>query len=404
MIPVSKAFEIIDGKTSSSDSETIRLEFAVGRVLAENVVADTDIPPFDRSQMDGFAVVAGDTAKAPVTLRLVGESAAGRGWHYRLKRGEAVRIMTGAPVPAGADAVQKLESARENDIQSSSGTVTILETAKKDKFIVRKGSEIQRGTTLFASGTIVTEGIITGIAAFGYAKIKVAKKPRVTIMSTGSEIVAIDKSPGKDQIRNSNSLMLKVLCEQAGASAKFLPIAGDDLAKLRSRIAKTAEAGKTDILVITGGVSVGKYDLTKAALKELGAEMFFERVRLKPGKPAVFAKLGGILVFGLPGNPVSSAVTFYLFVRRAIRRMQNADRVDLKNGRAVATGLMKGTAERETYLPVALKTSSDATLLAQPLKWGGSSDFVGFARADALAIIPKGSVIERGQVSKIVFL
>src|SRR6185369_21073 len=168
--------------------------------------------------------------------------------------------------------------------------------------------------------------------------------------------------PGRDQIRNSNSVMLKVLCEQAGASARSLPIAGDDLEKLTTSISRIANDGKIDVIVITGGVSVGKYDLTKAALKELGAEIFFEKVRLKPGKPAVFAKLVNLLVFGLPGNPISSAVTFYLFVGRALRRMQNATAVELRSGYAVAAGRMKAAAERETYLPVALETSKEGVL------------------------------------------
>lgn len=405
MILVSKAFAIIDGHVTRLDAETVRLESSVGRVLAESVFADTDMPPFDRSQMDGFAVRSVDTTEVPATLKLVGESAAGRGWHYHLKRGEAIRIMTGAPVPEGSDAVQKLELTRESGASDVSiGKVAILEQAEKNKFIVKKGSEIKKGATLFASGTIITEGMIAGMAAFGYSKIKVTKKPSVAIMSTGTEIVPINKTPGRDQIRNSNSLMLKVLCEQGGASARLLPIAGDDLAKLRSRISTVVEDGKTDILVITGGVSVGKYDLTKVALRELGAVLFFERVRLKPGKPAVFAKLGGMLVFGLPGNPISSAVTFYLFVRRAIRRLQNAEKIDLKSGYAIATGPVKGAKERETYLPVELETGQNASLLANPLKWGGSSDFVGFARAKALAVIPRGKVVETGEVVRIVFL
>src|SRR4029077_14249418 len=148
-----------------------------------------------------------------------------------------------------------------------------------------------------------------------------------------------------------------------------------------------ANDGKTDVLVITGGVSVGKYDLTKTALGELGAEIFFEKVRLKPGKPAVFARLGKLVIFGLPGNPISSAVTFYLFVRRALRRMQNAKTIELRSGCAVSVGRMKAAAERETYLPVALETNKEGNLLAKPLKWGGSSDVVGFGRAAGMTSV-----------------
>jgi molybdenum cofactor synthesis domain-containing protein len=198
--------------------------------------------------------------------------------------------------------------------------------------------------------------------------------------------------------------MLRVLCEQAGGHARSLPISRDDLDTLKARLSKAANDGKTDVLVITGGVSVGKYDLTKAALRELGAEIFFEKVRLKPGKPAVFARLGKLVIFGLPGNPISSAVTFYLFVGRALRRMQNATAVELRSGYAVAAGRMKAAAERETHLPVALETSKDGMLLAKPLKWGGSSDFVGFAKADAMAVIQRGETVESGDKVRISFL
>jgi len=399
MIPVSTALNVIDREVGPIGSESVGVERSVGRVLAENIVADTDMPPFDRSQMDGFALRATDVRKVPATLSLVGESAAGRGWHKRLEKGEAIRIMTGAPVPEGADAVQKLEL-----VKDGARTILIMEAVEKGRSIVKRGAEIKKGSVLFSRGEVVTQGMIAGIAAFGYSKVKVARRPSVSVLSTGSEIVPVDRIPGQDQIRNSNSVMLRVLCEQAGAVAKALPISGDNLSTLKSRILKAATDGRTDVLVITGGVSVGKYDLTKRALKELGAEVFFERVRLKPGKPAVFALLGNLLIFGLPGNPISSAVTFYLFVRRAIRRMQNASSVELITGIAVAGGRLKGAAERETYLPLALKTSKEGVLLAMPLKWGGSSDFVGFARADAMAALPRGSVIEAGDAVDIVFL
>ncbi|MEP6848721.1 MAG: gephyrin-like molybdotransferase Glp [Acidobacteriota bacterium] len=404
MIPVSKAFNIIDDEVSAIGPERIAVENAVGRVLAENIVADMDMPPFNRSQMDGFAVRAVDVADAPVVLRLVGESAAGRGWHDRMKRGESVRIMTGAPIPLGADTVQKLELALETSSQDANEEITILESVEKGKFIVTKGSEIRKGAVLFQKGSLVSEGMIAGIAAFGYSTLEVAKRPAVAVLSTGSEIVPIDRIPGRDQIRNSNSLMLKALCEQAGASTKLLPISGDHLEKLKARISKAANDDKTDVLVITGGVSVGKYDLTKAALRELEAEIYFERVRLKPGKPAVFARLGKMLIFGLPGNPVSSAVTFYLFVRRAIRRMQGASEIGLRSGYARTSRRLKGAAERETYLPIALKTSNDATLIAEALKWGGSSDFVGFANAEALAKIPRGRIYEESEIVEIVYI
>jgi molybdenum cofactor synthesis domain-containing protein len=396
MIPTSKALSIINRETGSLGVETIRLTNLVGRILAEDIVADTDMPPFNRSQMDGYAMRAKDSTNAPVTLKLVGESAAGHGWNGTLRSGEAIRIMTGARVPAGADSVQKIELTNEAD-----DTVTIEEPTEKGRYIVRKAAEIKKGARLFRSGSIVTERMVASLAAFGYARVKVAEQPTVSILATGSEIVAIEKRPGRDQIRNSNSVMLRALCESVGARVKVLRPAGDDLSKLKRTIAKAADS---DLLVITGGVSVGKYVLTKAALRELGASIFFEKVRLKPGKPTVFGRLDRTLVFGLPGNPVSAAVTFYLFVRASILKMQTAAKTDLRAGFAVLTSDAKAAKERDTYLPATIATDERGRLLATPLRWHGSSDFVGFACADALVFIPKGESIPGGNIAGIFVL
>lgn len=398
MIDISKAIKIIDRGTGTLKSERIDLAACIGRVLREDIIADTNLPPFDRSQMDGYAVVAADTRKPPVTLKIVGESAAGRGWHKTMKTGEAVRIMTGAPVPKGADAIQKIELTSE----SPDNFVTIKEPTEIGRFIVRKASEVIRGQTVFRSGEIVTENMIAALASFGYATVKVSTQPRVAILGTGSEIVGINQKPGRDQIRNSNSLMLDLLCRRHGAKTAIFPITGDNISNLKSRIAHAVKT--TEILVITGGVSVGKYDLTKAALLELGAEIFFDKVRLKPGKPAVFAQLGKTLIFGLPGNPVSAAVTFHLFVRKAILKMQCAFTTDPRKGSAILATDAKAAAERDTYLPSRLETNNLGQLIAHPLKWQGSSDFVGYARSDSMILLPRGSHFEKGDVAEIVFL
>ncbi len=398
MIEISEAIKTIERETGSLGTERVGLSLSVGRVLREDIIADTDLPPFDRSQMDGFAVVAADTKKAPVTLKIVGESAAGRGWHKTMKRGEAVRIMTGAPVPTGADAVQKVELTRETD----NGQVKLVEPTEKGRYIVRKGSEVKKGTAVFNSGEIITDGMIATLAAFGYAKVKVSKQPRNAILGTGSEIVAINKKPGRDQIRNSNSVMLDLLAQKFGVETTVFPISKDEISNLKSQIADAVKS--TEILVITGGVSVGKYDLTKTVLLELGAEIFFNKVRLKPGKPAVFARLGKTLVFGLPGNPVSGAVTFHLFVRKAILKMQAASATDLKQGFAVLASDAKATRERDTYLPSRLETNKLGQLVAHPLKWQGSSDFIGYAWADSLVFVPQGKHLAKGEVAKIAFL
>lgn len=397
MIPITTALKIVSREAKFLNAERIPLTDAVDRILAEDITADSDLPPFDRSQMDGYAVKASDTLNAPVTLKLIGESAAGHGWHKILKSGQAVRIMTGARIPVGADAVQKIEVATEDD-----EFVTLNESTEAGRFIVAKGKEIKKGKAVLRAGEAITAKNVSVPAAFGYAKVKVGRRPRVAILSTGSEIVEINKTPGRDQIRNSNSIMLRSLSEENGATATVFPIIGDDLSDLKSQISKAAK--NSDILVTTGGVSVGKYDLTKLALKELGAEIFFEKLRLKPGKPTVFAKLKKTLVFALPGNPVSAAVTYYLFVRKAILAMQGASATDLKRGSAIVSRSVKAPKERDAYLPAAISTNPDGTLVAEPLTWHGSSDFIGFAGADALIAIERGKILEANTPLRILFL
>ena len=379
----------------------MELRYALGRVLAQDVVADSDLPPFDRSQMDGYAVRAEDVREAPARLRIVGESAAGRGWHHQLEEGQAVRIMTGAPVPAGADSVQQVELTTE----LKDGTVVeLLESVETGKSIVPRGAEIKAGEIVLSAGTVINAAMMAVLAAFGYAKVEVFRKPRVAVLATGTELVAVDQKPGQDQIRDSNNYSIGAYAELAGAIVERLPVAGDETSVLKRQIAEAAE--RCDVIVTSGGVSMGVYDVTKSALKELEAELFFERVALRPGKPTVFARLpNGTLVFGLPGNPVSVSVTFNLFARTALLAMQGAAEPALKQETAALAKSVKGTVERESYLPVQLTTNDDGELIAFPLKWGGSSDFVAFAVATALVIVPANvKTIEAGSLLSVVRL
>lgn len=398
MTPVTKAIEIVAANSPSLEFESISLADAPRRVLSEDIIADTDLPPFDRAQMDGYAVRASDVANVPVRLRIVGESAAGAGWHHEMKAGQAVRIMTGAPVPAGADAVQQVELTRENDSE-----VEILERVGLGRSIVRQASEIKHGETVLRAGEEINAAMIATLASFGYAKVKVAQRPRVAVMATGSELVDVDQKPARDQIRDSNNYTIAAYAEMSNAIVERLPLAGDDTEELKRQIAQAAE--RADVLITSGGVSMGVYDFTKAALQELGAEIFFERVALRPGKPTVFARLGKTLVFGLPGNPVSVTVTFNLFARTALRTMQRATNVALPEDHAVLERDLRGSIDRESYLPATLRTDAKGTLLAEPLKWGGSSDFVSFARATALINVPAGvKSFATGEVVRVVRL
>lgn len=401
MISVAEAIQIVRQQTALLPSEQVELPRALGRVLAEDVVADSDLPPFDRSQMDGYAVRAHDAQYAPVRLRIAGESAAGRGWHQQLEEGQAVRIMTGAPVPAGADSVQQVELTHE----LKDGTVVeLVESVEPGKSIVKRGAEIKAGEVVSSVGTTITPATMAVLAAFGYANVKVFRRPRVGVLATGTELVAVDQKPGQDQIRDSNNYSISAYAQLTGAVVERLPLTGDETSLLQRQIAEAAE--RCDVIVTSGGVSMGVYDVTKSALNELEAEILFERVALRPGKPTVFARLpNGALVFGLPGNPVSVSVTFNLFARTALLAMQGAAEPALKRETALLARAVKGTADRESYLPAQLTINDDGQVVAFPLKWGGSSDFVAFAVATALLIVPAGAkTVEAGSLVDVVRL
>ena len=401
MIPVSEAIELVKAQVTPLSAESVRLEEAVGRFLAGDVTADSDLPPFDRSQMDGYALRAADVKLTPASLKIVGESVAGRAWRQEMHAGEAVRIMTGAPVPKGADSVQQVELTREI---SNSNEVEILEPVTLGRSIVHRGDEIKQGHVVLRAGERINSGAVSVLASFGYSRVEVGKRPRVSVLATGSELVPVDEQPGADQIRDSNNYTIGAYARGAGAEVELLPLAGDDTAILKRQIHEAAS--RSDIVITSGGVSVGVYDFTKTALRELGAEIFFERVRLRPGKPAVFARLPDVpLFFGLPGNPVSVSVTFNLFARAAILAMQGASQTELQTASAVLGRAVKGSPGRESYLPATLKTNENARLIAEPLKWGGSSDFVAFVHATALIIVPQDTrTLETGSIVQILYL
>ncbi len=394
MIPISEAISIIKREVHALEAENVDLSNVCGRILAENIFADSDLPPFNRSQMDGFAVKSVDVQNVPAKLKIVGESVAGKRWKGELREGEAVRIMTGAALPIGADSVQKVEVTKELN-----GFIEILEPTKIGQFFVEQASEITKGEKVFNRGEIVTNKMIASLASFGCASVKVAKRPTISILATGSELVAVNETPKQDEIRDSNSMMLEIFAEKY-AEIENIELIKDSLDELKSKIKNQ----KSKIIILTGGVSMGDYDFTKPALIELGAEIFFDKVCLKPGKPCVFAKLGNQIIFGLPGNPVSVITTFSLFVRTAILQMQNAVQTELKQGFAVISDKLKGAFERDSYLPATLEINENAQLVATPLRFKGSSDFVGFAKTECLIFVPKGEILEAETIAKIVFI
>ncbi len=397
MITVDQATSIVLAQIQPLGAETVALEQAHRRILAENVHADIDLPPFDRARMDGYALRSSDVSTAPVTLRVIGEIAAGAQFEQRVNAGEAVKIFTGAPIPAGVDAVQKVEVTRANG-----HTVEILESVKPGQFITPHASEVASGETVAEAGREIGPAEMAVLASFGYASVSVGRRPRVAVMSTGSELVEVSSKPAGAQIRNSNSYTLAAYAERAGARVDILETVEDTPEATRDALNRAAD--NRDIVITSGGVSMGDYDLVKAALKEIGAEIYFDKVIIRPGKPIVFARRGKTYFFGLPGNPVSTSVTFNVFVRPAIRKMQGEASHTLPTVNAQLSRIVKDSSSRRSYLPARLFIEQGRAMV-EPLKWGGSSDLVAFMRANAMIVVPEDvHEIAEGELVDVILL
>ncbi len=379
MITVDQALSILLDQVETLGSESVAIEQAHRRILAEDVRADMDLPPFDRARMDGYAVRSSDVRTAPVKLRVIGEIAAGAQFEHRVNAGEVVKIFTGAPVPDGADAVQKVEVTRANG-----HIVEILEPVTPGQFITPRASEVAAGEVVAETGREIGPAEMAVLASFGYASVRIGRRPRVAVISTGSELVEVSSKPSGAQIRNSNSYTLAAYAERAGAMADMLGIVEDT--PEATRVALIRAADNHDIVITSGGVSMGDYDLVKGALKDIGAEIYFDRVIIRPGKPIVFARRGETYFFGLPGNPVSTSVTFNVFVRPAIRKMQGEASPALATVSARLSRTVKDSSSRRSYLPARLFIQ-EGRVMVEPLKWGGSSDFVAFMQANALIVV-----------------
>ena len=352
--------------------EEMALLQASGRVLAEKIAADRDYPPLNRSMRDGFAM---RSTEGLLTLRIAGEVRAGEIYDGECHEGEAVEIMTGAPVPSGADGVVMVEHVRRQD-----GVIHIDHPPKPGENINSRGSEARGGDSLLEPGRRLGFAEIALLASAGKARVKVYAKPRVAIVSTGDELVAVDGHPQDHQIRNSNAYSLAVQTIRAGGTPLILPIARDDAESTRSAIARGFEA---DLLLLSGGVSAGKYDIVEGVLAEFGAEFFFDRVRVQPGQPLVFGRAQDKFFFGLPGNPASTMVTFELFARAAVEMTggEAEPRLPLLRTRLAVPFQHKGGLTR--FLPAFL--SADGSALS-PVAWKGSSDVAALARANAFLV------------------
>lgn len=348
------------------------MEEAHGRVLAEDVAADRDYPSLRRSLRDGFAVRIGDL---PGILRIRGEVRAGEETQASLQAGKALEIMTGAPVPEGADAVVMVEH-----VERSGDEVKIERTAGSGQFINERGAEAQAGCKLISAGTRLDASHIATLAMVGQVSVQVFRRPRVAVLATGDEIVALEEEPAVHQIRNSNSYMLAALVRAAGGVPAILPVARDT----RDALQQLLERGLTyDMLLVSGGVSAGKYDLVKPTLRQLGTAFHFERVRVQPGQPTAFGTCQGKPVLGLPGNPASSLITFQLFARPAIEILAGDPEplLPLLSARFVAPFQHKLGLTR--FLPARLSPDGQGL---RHIPWQGSSDIPALARANAFLV------------------
>ena len=357
----------------------LSLQRCWGRVLATGAYADLDLPPFDKSFMDGYALRSADVSKAPARLEIVGTIAAGRTAHPRVGPGQAVRIMTGAPVPQGADAVQMVEKTRQVD----SSLVEILEPVSLGQNIAPQGEEVVDGSIILEPGRVVGPAEIGVLATFGKKEFEVYDAPTVAVISTGDELVSLDQKPGFGQIRNSNAYLLWAQCTGLGLEAEILPVVPDDPEKMREALLLGLEK---DLVLFSGGVSMGEYDYVHKVLAQEGLEILFHKVSLKPGKPILVGKKDGHLVFGLPGNPVSTLVTFELFVRPAVRKWMGFEHFGLQHVSGELLQEVKQKPGRMFFKPAHTFWQADR-FKVQPIETRGSADLVAFSRADSLLIM-----------------
>ena len=378
--------------------ERVRLNQALGRVLAEPLRADADQPPFARSTRDGFACRAAEIS-AHRPLPVVGSTRAGQSPSGSLPRGSAWEIMTGAPVPFGTDAVVMLEHIEE--LGSLSARAILLEPSRnilKGENIVARGAQARKGDRLLPAGTQITAAQIALAASCGSTKLDVFLKPRVAILSTGNELVSIRSSPGPSQIRNSSSAMLAAMVSAAGGDPWILPIARDTAQSLDAALARAAAA---DLLLITGGVSAGKFDLVEPALIRAGARFHFTGVRIQPGKPLVFGEMPSrsikagpklrrtkCCIFGLPGNPVSSAVTFLLFATPVVAALAGRRELDPRFALARLAEEAKTKAGLTRFLPAACTFAGPIPEVVL-IPWQGSGDLAAMARANCFLVVPE---------------
>jgi molybdopterin molybdotransferase len=386
--------EILGRIRPTQHKDCVSLAEAAGRVLAEEVRSDVDLPPFEKSAMDGFAVHRADFegAEGPVELRCVGESRAGVPFEGEVPRGCCTEIYTGSELPAGCDAVVMVErSEREGD------QVRLDDRPTEHQHVSHRGEILRIGGAVLGPGRRLTSADLAVLAAVGCDPVPVFAAPRVSVLTTGDELVPATETPGKGQIREGNTLYLASALRGLGHVVLESAIVPDEEEVLLERFESALE--RSDALITTGGVSMGKYDLVGAAFERLGVEPVLHKVAIKPGKPIWFGLRGDTPVFGLPGNPVSSLLGFQVFVRPALARLSGAGESEQRE--RLRRGVWQGSPPRPQWrqqnLPARVEQREDGRDHLIPVPWRGSADMVGASRATALAVVPPETSIESGE-------
>lgn len=389
-------------------AESVPLMAALGRVLAADVFADIDVPPFANSAMDGYAVLGVDVQQAsidqPALLRIVAEVPAGGMTEVPVTAGTAIRIMTGAPMPPGADTVVPFEETDEgrSDSLHDQGTVRVFKRVPVGASVRAAGEDVAAGALVARRGTLLRAAEIGVLATVGAATVPVFKRPKVAILATGDELVDVSERPGPGQIRNANGYANAAQVIAAGGEPLQLPIARDTEAELNARIDAALQWG-ADLFMTSGGVSVGDYDVVKKVLQQRG-EMAFWRVKMKPGKPIAFGLIEGVPLLGLPGNPVSAMVGFELFGRPALLKMQGRDGYVRPTIFATFTGTITDRTDRRQYVRVRVE-QRDAEFRAHLTGEQGSGVLTSMMHADGLMVVPEGmTLVEPGARLPVIML
>ena len=398
MIPVGEALDLILGEVKPLGYERVPLLSSLGRVLAEDITATISNPPLDNSAMDGYAVRAGDTEGAvdgqPVSLKVIADLPAGNILREKIGTGEAVRIMTGAPVPDGADAVVMVEYTERTE-SGGEKSVRIAREASPGDNIRRAGEDFKVGDAVIEKGHTIRPAEVAMMAATGKPFVTVYQRPRVAVLSTGDELVDIYETPTDGKIINSNSYTISAQILACGCDAVQLGIARDRREDLEE---KMRSGLNSDVIISSGGVSVGDFDLVKEVLRDMGSEMHFWKVAMKPGKPLAFGTIGGKPAFGLPGNPISSMVSFEQFVRPALLKMAGRRDIFKRSITATLTKDVKKKAGRVHFVRAILEPSGNGFRVT-PLEGQGSGIISSMVKANALILLPlEETSFSEGQV------